>query len=325
MKTFDEMYQELKSTESKELGNAWKEANEEKRKNSKISLLICLIVDIFTIKLFLYPSMAQMNSIFGFNILRSICTLIPIIVIDFIIYAVLNFTMGKKQREYGKIYKNTIINKMIANFYTNLEYFPEKEMPEYIYEEPNYNESYNRYSSDDYFEAQINNNNSIQMAEVETVREETRRDSDGKTHTTRTQIFHGLFAKILLDKSINSELKILLNGSMFFNKKRLNMDSSEFEKYFDVQASNPIIGMQILTADVMQELVDFQNKTNIKYDVIINNDTLYLRFHCGSMFEPTNIKNGAINKEELEKYFYMLNFTYNLSNKIIGTVNETEI
>lgn len=325
MKTFDEMYEELKTAENQELGNVWKEAEEERKRINKTALVICLIVDILIASFFLIPNITEINSKFGFNMFRSVFMLFPLVVVDFIIFVIVNLVMGKKQREYRKLYKNIIINKLIGNFYTNLEYFPGKEMPEYIYDEPKYNEYYNRYSSDDYFEAQINNNNSIQMAEVETVKEETSRDSNGRTHTTRTTIFHGLFAKIDMEKSINNELRILLNGRMAFNKERLKMDSSEFEKYFDVQASNKIIGMQILTADVMQELIDFRNKTNMNYDVIINNNTLYLRFHCGTMFEPRNIKRGAINKEELHKYFYMLNFTYNLSNKIIKIINETEI
>lgn len=51
------------------------------------------------------------------------------------------------------------------NFYDNLEYFPNKEMPEYIYDKLNY-EYYNRYKSEDYLEAQINGKYSIQMAEI---------------------------------------------------------------------------------------------------------------------------------------------------------------
>ena len=45
-------------------------------------------------------------------------------------------------------------------------------MPEYIYENAGY-EYYDCYSSDDYFEAQINNKYSIQMAEVLTKEKES--------------------------------------------------------------------------------------------------------------------------------------------------------
>ncbi len=83
------------------------------------------------------------------------------------------------------------------------------------------------------------------------------------------------------------------DGKFYLEKNKLNMDSSEFEKYFDVKASNSIIGMQILTSDVMEELVDF--------------------------------KNDVLDKSIIRKYFYMINFTYNLSTKLIEVINNIEI
>ena len=77
---------------------------------------------------------------------------------------------------------------------------------------------------------------------------------------------------------------------MLFDRKRLEMDSSEFEKYFDVKASDKILGMQLLTSDVMEELIEFQNKTKMKYDVYIKDNELYLRFHSGKMFEIGKLK-----------------------------------
>lgn len=83
--------------------------------------------------------------------------------------------------------------------------------------------------------------------------------------------------------------------------------------------------MQLLTADIMEILIDFQNKNNIKYDIIINNNIIYLRFHCGNMFEAQSIKKGIFEEESLRKYYNILKFTYELSNKIIEVINETEI
>ena len=106
------------------------------------------------------------------------------------------------------------------------------------------------------------------MAEVKTQKEETYEDSNGETKTRRVTIFHGLFAKIIMDKSIDSELRITRNRGIL-SKNKLKMDSSKFEKYFDVEASNKIIGMQILTADIMEKLIEFREKTNMEFDVYI--------------------------------------------------------
>ena len=112
------------------------------------------------------------------------------------------------------------------------------------------------------------------------------------------------------------------NGKFLLDKNKLNMDSSEFEKYFDVKTTNKIIAMQLLTSDVMEELIKFEDKTKMKYDIYIKNDELYLRFHSGAMFEIENLKKEILDKELIEKYFYMLNFTYNLSNKLINIIHK---
>lgn len=83
--------------------------------------------------------------------------------------------------------------------------------------------------------------------------------------------------------------------------------------------------MQILTADIMQDLIDFQNNNKIKYDIAIVNNNIYLRFNCGAMFEVTSLKKGIIEEKVFKKYFDITSFTYNLSKKIINVIEETEI
>ena len=81
----------------------------------------------------------------------------------------------------------------------------------------------------------------------------------------------------------------------------------------------------MLTADIMEILIDFQNKNNIKYDIIINNNIIYLRFHCGNMFEPEAVNKDVFDEKNLEKYYNILQFTSELSNKVIEIVKETDI
>lgn len=314
MKNFEELYNEISNNE--ELNLAWQQARKEQQKVNKITISISIIVTAILL--------ITIIKFIGFNIFVVLPSIFIIVFVNIIIF-VISMLFRKKQRKYNIVFKQKVIKNLIENFYNNVEYFPNKKMPSRIYDEVKYNEYYNKYYSDDYIEAKINNKYDIEMAEVKTQEEETYTDSDGDTHTRIITRFHGIFAKIVIDKSINSELKIEQDKTFSFNKKRLEMDSSEFEKYFDVSATNKIIGMQLLTSDIMEELVDFINKTNMKYDIGVINNNIYLRFHCGPMFEAGNLKKGIIDKNMAEKYFYMLNFTYNLSNKLIELINETEI
>ena len=312
MKTFEEIYNEIINNENSEIKKAYEKAKIKNDKYKTITVIICLILDI------IYFLITIKN--------MSIFFIMFILFINIFIYLIMKIisTFSKEQREYVNLYKNQIIRKFIENFYNNLEYFPYKEMPEYIYKECQY-EYYNKYSSDDYFEALIDSKNSIQMAEILTKEERKYRDSDGNVRTETITKFHGLFAKIDLGKSIDSELSIMPNQISLFKQNKLEMDSMEFEKKFDVQASNKIIGMQILTSDIMQELLEFLKINNIKYDISIKNNELYIRFNCGPMFEIGKMKKGAIDRDLIYKYYKILEFTYDLSHKLIKTINDVEI
>lgn len=320
MKNFEDLFKEIE--ENQEIKKSWQEAREEQKKMNKIRGIIAIITIVLGFGFIILKM--NLNSYKEFNAFLIIPSLFFIFFVNLIAF-VITCLLSKKQNAYKLEFKQVIIKKLISNFYDNLEYYPLKEMPERIYEKPNYNEYYNEYHSEDYFEGQIKNKYYIDMAEVFTEHVETHTDSEGNTHTTRTTIFHGLFAKVTSEKSITSELRIVQDKIGKYNKNRLNMDSSEFEKYFDVITDNKIIAMQLLTADVMEEMIEFENKTNMRFDIVIKENEIYLRFHCGNMFEPQAIKKGIINKAQLEKYFYILNFTYNLSNRLIELINETEI
>lgn len=317
MKNFDEFYNELKNVDNSELEKLWQEAKIENNKAKKISIIICTIIDI------LYSFMAFRKGMTSSMLFIMFPMVMFAVIINIFVVVIVKIIFSKKENEYNKKFKEIVINKLMGNFYDNLKYFPSRQMPMQIYGNVGY-EHYNKYRSDDYLEALIDNKNNIQMAEVLTQEEKTHVDSEGHTHTTTITKFHGLFAKIVLEKSIKSELRIMQDGSFLFGNK-LKMDSKEFEKYFDVKATNKIIGMQLLTADVMEELVEFENKTKMKFDIVIRENELYLRFHSGAMFEVGKFKKGALDEELIQKYFYILNFTYNLSHKLINLINETQV
>lgn len=317
MKSFENLYSEI--SENQYMKNAWKEARNQEKKINKI----CSIISIIVIFLLLLVNILK-NGFLELNFINIFIGLIVLFITNLIIY-IISDSFRKKEKEYNIIFKEFAIKNLIKNFYDNLEYFPQKGIPQRIYDEANYNERYDKYYSDDYIEAKLKNKYDIDIAEVKTQQETTYKDRNGDKKTTITTKFHGIFAKIVINKSIQSELRISPNGAYSSSNNRLEMDSSEFEKYFDVSATNKIIGMQLLTADIMEELIEFINKTNMLYDIVISNNIIYLRFHCGAIFESTSLKKGIVDKKILERYFYILNFTYNLSNKIINFILDTEI
>lgn len=214
IKTFQEIYETLQNENSQEINEIFEEAKKEKNKLNKLQLILCIVIDIIVVCL-------STNFFQNMNLAMII---LPILIADFSIYVFTSTFLGKKQREYNLKFKRIAINKLMDNFYDNIEYYPTKQMPERIYEEAKYNETYNQYTSEDYLEATLDGKY-LNMAEVETIEVETHKDSEGNTKTTTDIKFHGLFAKIMLEKSINSQLKIARNNTFKFSKERLEMDS----------------------------------------------------------------------------------------------------
>lgn len=314
-KDFETLYNEMENNSQENLLQIWKQAKKEKRIATIIGIICAVICIASIIKVF-----GAMNSLEVGSGMKAMWIL-PITIIVAVIIIVI---FSRKQAKYNQIFKESIVNGLFGNFLSELDYIPKKQMPRNIYNEGKYKEYYNRYYSDDYAEGKIDGKYDITMAEVHTVEETTRTDSDGHTHTDRTTKFHGIFAKINIGKTIKNNIIIKQNG-IFGGKNKLEMDSQEFEKYFDVNSDNKIIGMQLLTHDVMDLLIGFRKLLQKPYDIAIYEDTIYLRVHTGTMFEAKINKDTVIDKKSVKKYYNALDFIYTLSKQLIEVIEETEI
>lgn len=315
-KEFENLYQYLLMQNENELQEIWQEAKREEKKSNIIFCVVMLIIDFFIIWNFGETWVGIVKRQF----VTVIFTVIPLFIIHLFVFLFIKVIFSKQKGKYNQAFKELIVDGMLKNFYTQVDYIPKKQMPKQIYDEAKYAEYYERYSSDDYMEAKIDDKYDIKMAEVQTTK--TTKDSDGNSHTVT--VFHGIFAKIKMDKSIQNDLTIRPNGAIWKND-RLEMDSQEFEKIFDVSSENKIVGMQLLTHDVMELLVDFYNENKIRFYICIYDNIIYLRLATGSMFEIRSLKKGVIDKTTTEKYYNILNFMNKLTKVIINMIENTQV
>jgi len=307
-KDFETLYQELLNEQG--LQEHWEKYKKESKKKNTIFVILAIIIDVLII----------------INKQDTQTMLFSIITLDIILYIIISIIFSKNRTKYNNSFKNIVIKKLIDNFYNEVQYSPKHQMPRHIYDEAEYGEYYNRYYSDDYFKGMIEQKGNIEFAEIKTQKVERHRDRDGRTHTTTTTIFNGLFAKINIEKSIQTKLKIKTNWiGLGGKRKKLEMDSQLFEKEFDVYTDNQIIGMQLLTADVMEKLVEFKNTMDLKYEVHVFNNMIYLRFMTGSMFEAKISSKEMLNKKSIERYYKILEFTHSLATQLIEVIEHTEI
>ena len=300
MKSFNEIYGKVYNESSKQLENA----RQKVQKEIVTVVFVAMIIGTFL-------SVLTQNIIFICVTLLMVC-----------LYVLISL----KDRDYTKMFKDRVIKTFVKEYSSTLDFLPDSGVSRTIYYEGEF-ENFDRYKTEDLIIGSFEDGTKIKMGEVVTEREI--RDEEG--HTSYTKIFHGLFAEIEIDKYVPANIKIRRNIILsldmqykLYMQNKLDMDSSEFEKNFNVYSEDKIITMQLLTADVMQMLIDFKNKTKLTPEITIKESSIYIRFPTGPIFE-TKITKDSLDFDTLLKYYEIINFTLKLSEGIIKNIKETEL
>ena len=241
------------------------------------------------------------------------------------ISAIILFVINLKyKKRYAQEYKKNIINAFIKLINNQLDYNPlatEESMIEADYKQANFdNKKFNVFNPDDYLEGFADEKTFIKMCDLNI--KQCKRIGN-RTYTEK--IFQGIFANTKCGKNIGTYVRISKNKIKMLKKTdRVEMDSTEFEKYFDIYSENKIVSMQILTSEIMEELIEFYNKYQIKYEIVFRENTIYMRFFTGAMFEPA-IFDNSMDKKLLFIYFCIFKFIVNVTEKVNKVLQEVEI
>lgn len=229
------------------------------------------------------------------------------------------------KNDYVTYFKSNIIQPLIENTIDGAMYNQYDGISHIDYRRAKYYDNEDRYRSEDKIVAPIiidgENKTTVEFCEVLTEREST--DEDG--NTTYTTLFSGLAGQAKLNKSINSSVFIKRNGFMRkFSSSKVNMDMSEFEKIFDVEANDKILAMRILTADIMQDMIELYRKYGYIYEVHLIDDRLYMRISTGPLFEP-NIFKSSMEYKTIEKYYLVLKAFMKIVEKMYTTIDKLDV
>lgn len=297
MKDFNEIYENVVKENKDELENL--------RRKCFHRLVQCIIITIVCFFLGIFLNIQILSNL----------SLILGISLAIIIYM-------EPAPKYRKIYKEKVVKQLIKAYDENLEFSYENGIPETTYVEGAF-ERFDCYHSEDLIIGNVDGHD-MMLAEVHTQDEST----DDEGNTSYSTIFHGLFGFSNLNKSYNGMIRVHADkgflSKMFGDKKRIEMDSSEFEKYFDVFADDKIQAMQILTSDIMDIMLLFLEESKIKFELTIRNNKLYIRFKTGGMFEG-NIMKSSVDYDTLKNIYNIINFTFDLTRLFAKVIDETEI
>jgi len=247
-----------------------------------------------------------------------------IAIIAFVILGIFIYINHKSKNQYKLLYKNNIVSRFVKLVNESLTYTPNSEKNGPLvdeYKAANFDDkSFNNLYNDDNIEGYIEDNIYIKANDIR-----VEKIYGGGRYESVDELFKGIFASTKTNKNINSFIKISKNKHHIFdNDYKVQMDDSTFEKYFDVYSEEKLLTMRILTSDIMTSLMDFYRKYELEFEIIFRNDTIYLRFFTGEMFEPKLFGN-SMDKELLLVYYEILKLVVDITKKINVTLQEIEI
>ena len=323
---FDKIYSNMMNNiNTEKLEEYRKSALKEERKNDKeVVLLVVYIVFVPIIIIVL-----------NFLIFKNIFILFALIIILIVIPIYMYIHIKKNEKEkikssinkYYDYYNKVVIGEFLNQFEEKIDYSPNDKVENYVYKEAEF-ERFDNYYSRGLIKANLKNGYNIDMCNVITEYISTDNEGNALYYT----LFNGIFATIKTPKPFNDVLylkkdkkdKKYKNRNIIPNVDKIQLDSEEFENYFDVYSSNKIIAVQLLTSDVMEFLKEFQDSTNIDFELTLKKNRIFIRFFTNGIFGLPDSTQTTIDKEEFKRYYKILSFIIQFTYKITNLLDNLE-
>ena len=281
---FEEIYSETRNKYEADLNKI--------RKSLRPITAITTILAIILLGIYVFMKTAE-NNIYEYPefIIENpiIIRAVPVVAVLLFFVAWVFYTL--KKSDYDKKYKEGVVKDLVNKVHDGLAYtiYPQNDDERLLnsYDLAAFDtHRYNRSVVEDCINGKITENLSLSLAELY-LREEW---GTGKNRRS-VDVFNGIFVKVAGISDFKGTIKILNNSNKMGtnnsqNLKEVKMDSSEFESIFNVYADNPVIAMQVLTSDIMEKMVEFKNRLDIHYEVLVSGTEVYMRLFTNDLFEP---------------------------------------
>lgn len=216
---------------------------------------------------------------------------------------------------FKKIYKKKVIELLIKGYNNSFKYYPDDGITSFEYSKSKFDEMFNKLYTEDLIVGKLEKGNEIKMSEVRASRRT--KESDSTT-------FYGIYGFVKLDKIIPNSI-IIKNNSIIEgnNYNKIELESSEFEKKFNLYATNKIHALKIFTTDLIDKITFLNKEIRSPYEIKIENSMIYFRCIYIGAFEAPFFKDG-ISFDLLYKYFAMINYPIQVIEEIIKNIDYIE-
>lgn len=193
----------------------------------------------------------------------------------------------KKSKEFKELYKQHFVAALLGEFFENPQYIWDKGFTSDAVRSFGLSQMGNRFYSEDY----ISGTYKGIPFEQSDVKIQYHTSSGKSSHTTtyfsgRMFVFHFTGRNVLPVQIFSERFSYRAKPIERFKMNKVNLESVEFNKRFDVKAVNEHDAFYVLTPQMMEKLFDLQSRFG---NVALNfsGDRLFLGFNCGmGAFDP---------------------------------------
>lgn len=214
---------------------------------------------------------------------------IAIVACFIIYYAVAN----KHKKAYRSEFKSKVMQVFVEMLYPTLQYNVDRSVSSSVFSESELFKNPDRYSGEDYFSGTLGNVK-LEFSEVHAVDVTTSRDSKGRTRTSTSTIFKGLFFLIESPQPIYGNVVVVPDvaerslggfgrwiqrslGSLYQGKKMVYFEEHpEFEKQFVVYTNEEEEARRLLTPSLLETIYNLRNKWKNQIHIAFKSGKIFL-------------------------------------------------
>ena len=247
-------------------------------------------------------------SIFIKNYFQFKMDLMAIFVIDLVVISIASaIIVSGPKKKYVDNFKNYFVKRTLEKIFTDLQYNPDRGIPESVILGTGMMYTGDRYTTNDLISGKYKNINFMQ-SDVHIEEEHESTDSDGNTTRYYVTIFQGRWMIFDFNKTFKANVEVCEKGfsgnqaNTLFGKskyQKVKMESEEFNKKFRVYAQDPHDAFYIITPSLMEKIKRLEAANKGKLFLGFCNNQLHVGIHDGSdSFEPGSCF-SKINEEEV--------------------------
>ena len=309
-KKFNELYRSISTEITKEMLKE-KAIYDNKRKKFFIDFCIYLYLIVM---IFIFITFHQ-----NFNSLEDM--LFPFVIVaittEIVFLIIANFVYPKISRSVKSQFKGVILHRIANAFNFNYSYRSPLKAEDFL--ESGFDNDFDFFRSEDMLTGTLNNGSHVILSEILLTKEVTVIDDSGMASKEERTQYDGVYAKITIPNAYYALMELKQNDiTQKFAKKRVEMESNEFEKKYDIIANDRIQALKVFNADVIDAILKSDQLGVKKLEIKIQYGTMYMRFPRKIFLEMSG--ENKFMRKDIQKYYDEIGIILDLIEQVTDSV-----